>query len=99
MLSKPKITLMLSKKQIMEEPYHIYLINHLRVLRINNPKDLVVIFVDSDAVQASGSYAENAFNFTVEKGYLVDVPEGLKQDLQEAELKVFKQKESSKMNT
>ena len=48
--------------------------------------------MESDAVKASGWHAEHAFNTTVEKGYLFDVPEGLKQDLQGAGLNVFKQK-------
>jgi hypothetical protein len=55
-------------------------------------------FVESEAVQAAEWYAENAFNTTVEKGYLYDVPEGLKQDLQGAGLKVYKQEKSPVMN-
>jgi hypothetical protein len=55
-------------------------------------------FVESDAVQAAGWHAEHAFNTTVEKGYLFDVPEGLKQDLQGAGLHVYKQKKSPVMN-
>ena len=39
-------------------------------------------FVESDAVQASGWHAEHAFNSTVERGFLFDIPESQKQDLQ-----------------
>ena len=42
MLNKLDITLMLSKEQIMVKPYHIYLRDHLKPLRVNNSKDLVV---------------------------------------------------------
>jgi hypothetical protein len=55
-------------------------------------------FVESNAVQAAGEHAEHAFNTTVEKGYLFDVPEGLKQDLQGAGLHVYKQEKSPVMN-
>ena len=55
-------------------------------------------FVESDAVEAAGQHAEHAFNTTVEKGYLFDVPEGLKQDLQGAGLHVYKQEKSPVMN-
>ena len=42
MLNKLGITSMLSKDQIKPKPYHIYLRNHLKPLRVNNSKDMVV---------------------------------------------------------
>ena len=55
-------------------------------------------FVESEAVQNAGWFAEHALNSTVEKGYFFDVPEGLKHDLQAEGFNVYKQKKSPVMN-
>ncbi len=55
-------------------------------------------FAKSDSVQTARYFAEHAVNHTLEQGYLFDVPEEIKGDLEEAGLNVYKQKKAPFMN-
>ena len=55
-------------------------------------------FAESYSVQNTLHEIQRAANITVDKGYLFNVPEEIKGDLQEAGLHVYKQKKSSVMN-
>ena len=55
-------------------------------------------FAESDNIKTAQYFGERAMNHTVEHGYLFDVPEEIKGDLQEEGLNVYKQRKSRAMN-
>ena len=55
-------------------------------------------FAESDNVKTAQYFGESAMNHTVEHGYLFDVPEEIKGDLQEEGINVYKQRKSPMMN-